>query len=170
MGWVFARLNRSGAPDVMGSVLHFRITLGGTIRQRGVAAFAISVISKLTWALVLIVALRVCGVPASVLPASEIIAVFSIVFIITILPIAPGGAGVPELLYISMFTTLTGGQDSAEISAGVMLYRVFQWFLPIPLAWLLLGISRRGRSLLPTAAEFRGRSEEPGPATARANA
>jgi hypothetical protein len=51
-----------------------------------------------------------------------------------------------------------------------MLYRVFQWFLPIPLAWLLLGISRRGKSLLPTASEFRGRGEEPVPAAARANA
>ena len=80
----------------MGSVLHFRDTLGGTIRHRGALAFLISVISKLAWAAVLIAALRVCGVPASVLPASEIIAVFSIVFIITILPISPGGAGVPS--------------------------------------------------------------------------
>jgi putative heme transporter len=170
VGWVFAKLNRSGTPDVMGSVLHFRDTLGGTIRARGAYAFLISVISKLAWAAVLIAALRVCGVPATVLPASEIIAVFSIVFIITILPISPGGAGVPELLYISMFGALTGGQDSAQISAGVMLYRVFQWFLPIPLAWLLLGISRRGKSLLPTASEFRGRGEEPVPTAARANA
>ena len=69
-----------------------------------------------------------------------------------------------------MFGALTGGQDSAEISAGVMLYRVFQWFLPIPLAWLLLGISRRGNRSCRRAAEFRGRSEEPAPAAARANA
>jgi hypothetical protein len=39
-----------------------------------------------------------------------------------------------------------------------MLYRVFQWFLPIPLAWLLLWTSRRGKPLLPTTAELRGRS------------
>jgi uncharacterized membrane protein YbhN (UPF0104 family) len=145
----------------MGSVLHFRETLGDTVRQRGLLAFVLSMVSKLAWALVLLTALRVCGVPASVLPASEIVAVFSIVFIITILPISPGGAGVPELLYISMFGTLTGGQDAAAISAGVMLYRVFQWFLPIPLAWILLGVVRRGKSLLPGAAEFRGGSAEP---------
>jgi hypothetical protein len=59
-----------------------------------------------------------------------------------------------------MFTTLTGGQYSAEISAGVMLYRAYQWFLPIPLAWILLGRSRRGKPLLPTASEFKGGSPE----------
>ena len=161
VGSIFKRLGRKGTPDVMGSVLHFRETLGDTVRQRGLLAFFLSMISKLAWALVLLTALRQCGVPASALPASEIVAVFSIVFIITILPISPGGAGVPELLYISMFTTLTGGLYSAEISAGVMLYRVFQWFLPIPLAWILLGVARRGKSLLPGAAEFRGGSAEP---------
>lgn len=166
VGSIFRRLGRTGTPDVMGSVLHFRETLGETVRQRGPLAFALSMLSKLTWALVLVTALRVCGVPASVLPTSEIVAVFAAVFIITILPISPGGAGVPELLYISFFSTLTGGQDSAEISAGVMLYRVFQWFLPIPIAWILLGVARRGKSLLPTASEFRGGSTEATPTAA----
>jgi uncharacterized membrane protein YbhN (UPF0104 family) len=165
VGSIFKRLGRTGTPDVMGSVLHFRETLGDTVRQRGLLAFFLSMISKLAWALVLLTALRVCGVPASALAASEIVAVFSIVFIITILPISPGGAGVPELLYISFFTTLTGGQYSAEISAGVMLYRVFQWFLPIPLAWILLGVARRGKSLLPTTAEFQGRTAGAAPTT-----
>ena len=57
---------------------------------------------------------------------------------------------------------LTGGQYSAEISAGVMLYRVFQWFLPIPLAWILLGIAGAGSRSCPERLEFRGGSAEPG--------
>jgi uncharacterized membrane protein YbhN (UPF0104 family) len=166
VGSIFRRLGRTGTPDVMGSVLHFRETLGDTVRRRGLLAFGLSMLSKFAWAFVLVTALRACGVPASVLPASEIVAVFAAVFIITILPISPGGAGVPEILYISFFTTLTGGQDSAEISAGVMLYRVFQWFLPIPIAWVLLGIARRGKPLLPTASEFRGGSADATPAAA----
>jgi uncharacterized membrane protein YbhN (UPF0104 family) len=157
---IYRRLGRTGPPDVMGSVLRFRETLGDTVRQRGPGAFALSVLSKLLWSVVLITGLRVSGVSAEILPASEIIAVFSVVFIITILPISPGGAGVPELLYISMFTTLTGGQDTAQISAGVMLYRLFQWFLPIPLAWILLARSRRGKPILPTTSEFMGRDHE----------
>ena len=45
----------------------------------------------------------------------------------------------PELLYISFFTTYTGGADASAITAGVMLFRGFQWLYPIPLAWILLG-------------------------------
>jgi len=80
----------------------------------------------------------------------------ALVFVICVLPIAPGGAGVPELLYISFFTTYTGGADSSQISAAVMLFRGFQWPYPIPLSWILLSRSRRGKPLLPTRAEFQG--------------
>ena len=61
----------------------------------------------------------------------------------------------PELLYVSIYTTYTGGADSSAITAGVFLFRAFQWALPIPLAWILLWFSRRGKPLLPTRAEFR---------------
>ena len=90
------------------------------------------------------------------LPTAIIFAGVAAVFVITVLPISPGGAGVPDLLFISFYTTYTGGADSSGISAAVMLYRAFQWFLPIPISWILLGISRRGKSLLPTSAEFKG--------------
>jgi len=161
VGGLLKRIGRKETPDVVGSIVRFRVTLGDTVQRRGLAAFGVSLLSKLAWCLVLIAGLRVVGVPADVLPDAEIFAVFAAVFIITIIPLSPGGAGVPEVLYISFFTTITGGAYSAEISAGVMLYRVFQWFLPIPLAWLFLWLSRRGRPLLPTTAELRGRSEAP---------
>ena len=47
-----------------------------------------------------------------------------------------------------------------------MLFRAFQWALPIPFAWVLLGISRRGKSLLPTKAEFQGGDPAPVPTNA----
>ena len=70
------------------------------------------------------------------------------------IPIAPGGAGVPELLYIAGLTAIAPGYE-AEITAGVFLFRLYVWFLPIPIAWILLKIVRRGRSMLPTTAELR---------------
>ncbi len=75
--------------------------------------------------------------------------------VITIVPISPGGAGVPELLYISGLTTIAGDEWNAAITAGVFLFRAYQWFLPIPLAWILLKVARRGKSMLPTTAELR---------------
>ena len=74
----------------------------------------------------MIVSMRVVGVTQAELPASIIFAGVAAVFVITVLPISPGGAGVPDLLYISFYTTYTGGADSSAISAAVMLFRAFQ--------------------------------------------
>ena len=165
IGAVLRRLGRA-VPDVEGALVRFRVTLGDTVRARGLGAFLVAMVSKFAWVLLMIAAMRVVGVSERTLPAAVIMAGVAAVFVITVLPISPGGAGVPELLYISFFTTYTGGANSSAISAGVMLFRAFQWALPIPFAWVLLGISRRGKSLLPTKAEFRGGDPVPAPASA----
>jgi hypothetical protein len=51
--------------------------------------------------------------------------------------------------------TIAGTGYEAAVTAGVFLYRLYYWFLPIPLAWILLKIARRGRSMLPTTAELK---------------
>ena len=160
IGVVLRRLGRA-VPDVEGALVRFRITLGDTVRERGLVAFLVAMASKLGWFVLMLVSMRVVGITERELPASIILAGVAGVFVITVLPIAPGGAGVPEVLYISFFTAYTGGADSSVITAGVMLFRAFQWALPIPLAWILLGMSRRGKPLLPTKAEFQARDSGP---------
>ena len=105
--------------------------------------------------IVLTVALRMVGVPEDVLPFGEIFAVYALVLCITIIPLSPGGAGVTELLMISAFSALTGPEYEAAVAAGVLLYRIYFWFIPIPIAWILLKAVRRGKSMLPTTAELR---------------
>jgi putative heme transporter len=153
--WVLRRLGRSGAPDVAGAIHRFRDQLGQVIRRRGLAALVLATVSQVVWVVVLVAALRVCGVPESELSVGEVFGVYALVMVITILPIAPGGAGVPELLFISGFTALTGGQYQAEITAGVFLYRIYFWFVPIPLAWILMKLARRGKPILPGTAELK---------------
>jgi len=165
VGAVVKRIGRN-TPDIEGALVRFRVTLGDTIRQHGLASFVVAMVSKLAWALLMIAALRVLGVSEQVLPVSVIVAVVALVYVITVLPISPGGAGVPDLLYITFFTTYTGGADANAISAAVILFRAFQWFLPIPFSWGLLARSRRGKSLLPTPAEFRQADAATGTATA----
>ena len=82
--------------------------------------------SKIAWSVLMIVSMRVVGVSRD-LPDAVILAGVAVVFVITVLPISPGGAGVPELLYITIFTAYTGGADTSAITAGVMLFRAFQW-------------------------------------------
>jgi uncharacterized membrane protein YbhN (UPF0104 family) len=155
VSWVMARLGRKEAPDVDGAIHRFRDQLGLVIRKRGAASLGVSVLSQFAWVLVLTVALRMCGVPADVLSPGVIFGVYALVMVITIIPLSPGGAGVPELLFISAFTTIAGQEYNAAITAGVFLYRLYFWFLPIPMAWILLKAVRRGKSMLPGTAELK---------------
>ena len=157
---VSARLGRSGEPQVAGAIRAFRDQLGEVVQRRGLAAMGVGTLGQLTWCGVLIIALRVVGVPDAVLTPTEILAVFALTSVITIIPIAPGGAGIPELLYIGGLTAIAGPSYEALITAGVMLFRLFQWFLPIPIAWILLKVVRRGRPTLPTTAELRAYAVE----------
>jgi uncharacterized membrane protein YbhN (UPF0104 family) len=153
--WILRRLRRDEHPDVNGSIHRFRDSLGDVVHRRGLAGIGLTLVAQIPWAIAFVVALRFTGVPEDVLSAGEIIAVFALVAVITIIPIAPGGAGVPELLYIAGLSSLAGAEWEAAITAGVFLFRLYVWFLPIPLAWILLKIARRGRPMLPTAVELR---------------
>ena len=158
VSWTMRRLGRQGAPDVSASIHRFRDQLGVVIRRRGLAALGTSIVSQFAWVIVLIVALRMTGVPESVLSPGDIFAVYALVMVITIIPLSPGGAGVPELLFISGLTAIAGTEYQSTITAGVFLYRLYYWFLPIPLAWILLKVARRGRSMLPTTAELKAQA------------
>ncbi len=158
VSWTMRRLGRQGAPDVSASIHRFRDQLGVVIRRRGLAALGTSIVSQFAWVIVLIVALRMTGVPESVLSPGEVFAVYALVMVITIIPLSPGGAGVPELLFISGLTAIAGTEYQSTITAGVFLYRLYYWFLPIPLAWILLKVARRGRSMLPTTAELKAQA------------
>ena len=155
VSWAMRRLGREGAPDVSASIHRFRDQLGAVIRRRGLAALAVSIASQFAWVIVLIVGLRMTGVPDSALSPGEIFAVYALVMVVTIIPLSPGGAGVPELLFISGLTTIAGTEYQSAVTAGVFLYRLYYWFLPIPLAWILLKVARRGKSMLPTTGELK---------------
>jgi len=155
VSWVMRRLGRKGTPDVSAAIHRFRDQLGVVIRRRGLAALGTSIAAQFAWVIVLTVALRMTGVPESVLSPGDIFAVYALVMVITIIPLSPGGAGVPELLFISGFTAIAGTEYQAAITAGVFLYRLYYWFIPIPLAWILLKVARRGESMLPTTAELK---------------
>lgn len=153
--WVLRLLKRPGAPDVSGAIHKFRDQLGLVIRRRGFAALSIAVLAQFAWAAVLLVSLRICGVPADALSPSVIFGIYALVMCVTIIPLSPGGAGVSEILFISAFTTIAGTGYEAAITAGVFLYRMYFWFVPIPLAWILMKVARGGKPILPTTSELR---------------
>jgi uncharacterized membrane protein YbhN (UPF0104 family) len=155
VAWILARLGRSEHPDVLGSIHRFQQGLGKVVHRRGLAALAMTIVAQLPWCLAFVVALRLTGVPGDVLGPGDVVAVYALVGVITIIPIAPGGAGLPEILYIAGLSSIAGEQWESAITAGVFLFRLYAWFLPIPLAWILLKVVRRGQPMLPTATELR---------------
>ncbi len=155
VAWFLARLGRSERPDVLGTIHRFQQDLGSIVHRRGLAALAMTIVAQGPWCLAFVVALRLTGVPEDVLSPGDVIAVYALVGVITIIPISPGGAGLPEILYIAGLSSIAGEQWESAITAGVFLFRLYAWFLPIPLAWILLKVVRRGRPMLPTASELR---------------
>jgi uncharacterized membrane protein YbhN (UPF0104 family) len=165
--WFYRLFRRPHGPDIEHMVLNFRDQVGDVLRRRGVAALVVGVLGHVGWTILLIISLRITGVPAEAISPGEVFAIYGLVNVVTIIPIAPGGAGIPELLFIGTMTGIAGTQYTAEITAGVFLFRLYEWFLPIPLSWVMLKFARWGRPILPSTAELRAMAaSEPEPAKA----
>ena len=83
----------------------------------------------------LVMALRFVGIPSDVLPTMDIFIVWTIVLLIQAIPITPGGIGIVGIAYIFFFTRILGEEWSSIIAAGVAIFRLMQWALPIPIGW-----------------------------------
>jgi uncharacterized protein (TIRG00374 family) len=114
------------------------------LTQRGLAAFAAAVVGRLAWFVVLEVALWCVGVGPEELPPATVLAAMAVVGIVSLLPITPGAVGVAEVAYIGILSTVAGPGIAGPLTAAVSLFRIAQWFAPIPIGWVLLLVLRRG--------------------------
>ena len=141
---VARRMKRPEPEDLTGRLMGFREAAREMLLDRLVPTGLSQLLARSMGYILLLVSLRAVGVPSDVLPPDIVLAVYAAVMVITLLPIAPGGAGLPELLYISFFTQYV--DDPAwndTIAAGVMLFRGMSWFLPIPVGYLALFLQRQ---------------------------
>ena len=69
--WILRRLGRDGSPDVAGAIHRFRDQLGFVIRRRGLRSLAIAVVAQFAWMVVLLVSLRLVGVPENALSTAR---------------------------------------------------------------------------------------------------
>jgi uncharacterized protein (TIRG00374 family) len=141
---VARRMKRPEPDDLTDRLMGFRESAKDMILSRLAPITATQLLARSMGFVLLTVSLRAVGVPADVLPLDVILAVYAAVMTITLLPIAPGGAGLPELLYISFFTRYVGNDSWDDlIAAGVMLFRGMSWFLPIPVGYVALFLQRQ---------------------------
>jgi uncharacterized protein (TIRG00374 family) len=146
-GWVFARLSRRGPTGVSDAVMDLRVQLHDILNRDGLEAYGAAVLAKLAWFFVLMVSLRACGVGPDVISPATVLATMAVVSIVALVPITPGALGVSEVAYIALLTAAIDPAYTAQVAAAVLLYRVAQWLIPIPLGWALFIVMRRGHGL-----------------------
>jgi uncharacterized membrane protein YbhN (UPF0104 family) len=149
---VMRRINRPEPDNLTPRLMDFRESAKGLLFARWLPTILSQLLARTMGYVLLLASIRAVGVPADVLPPDIILAVYAAVMTITLLPIAPGGAGLPELLYITFFTSYVADPAWDDlIAAGVMLFRGMSWFVPIPVGYLALFVERRREKRRATA-------------------
>jgi putative heme transporter len=126
-------IRRPASFDVPGSLLGFRDQAGALIAARGWRITGATAASNLTLWLVLLACLRSVGLSQAQVPWQTSLAAFAFVRLLTVLPITPGGLGITELGLIATLAAGAGHRASAQVTAGVLLYRAVTYLPPIPL-------------------------------------
>jgi uncharacterized protein (TIRG00374 family) len=124
-------LRRRPREDVAGAVVRFRARSIELIRRRWPHLTLATLAGHLTVWLVLLVSLRAVGVTSAEVSAVESFAAWSLVRLLTAIPITPGGLGVVELGLTG--TLVSFGGHNADVVAAVLLYRALTFLPPIPL-------------------------------------
>ncbi len=116
----------------------FRAGAEDLLRHRWVALTAAALISHALLFVVLLASVQFVDGLDGDTSWAQVLAVFAITRLVTIVPITPGGLGVAELSYVAGLATV--GVDAAAAAGAVLVFRFLTWFLPIPVGavcWLL---------------------------------
>lgn len=96
--------------------------------------------------IILAISMRAVGLGTDAIPIGAVAVVYTVVRLLTIVNITPGGVGVVEALYTAAFLAVTEGADEAEIVAGVILFRGLTYAGPILLGAAALIVWRLKKS------------------------
>ena len=135
------------------TLVNFQSSAGQLMKRVWWKAALAALFAQFMQFLILLTALRGVGITSEILNTAEIFAAFSLVQIITAIPISPGGLGITEAAYIT-FLVAESDPDMAElVTAGTLIYRLFSWILIIPaggMVWLWWNRNQPTNSQTPT--------------------
>ncbi len=140
---IWALFRKAPPTGIVEGMLDLRERSRTILTQRGLRGFAAAVFARLAWFVVLGVALWCVGVGPDVLPPSAVLAAMAVAGVVSLVPITPGAVGVAEVAYIGILSSVAPGMTE-QLTAAVMLFRIAQWFVPIPVGWVLLLVMRWG--------------------------
>jgi putative heme transporter len=118
------------------------------IRRRWWAMILCVLVGTMTVFLVLIVALRVTGIGSGQVSLIEAFTAWSLVRLLTALPLTPGGIGITELGLVGTLTQFGG--EEAKVVAAVLLFRALTLLPPIIIGALVAFTWRHHERIGPT--------------------
>jgi uncharacterized protein (TIRG00374 family) len=127
-------IRRKQVGDLSDSFARFRRDAIDLLRRRWVPLTVATVVSHLSLFLVLLLALRHLGVSQQDVSWIEVLSAFSLIRLLTALPITPGGLGVVEF-GMSAALVAAGGNKPAVVAA-VLIWRLLTYVAPIPFGLL----------------------------------
>jgi hypothetical protein len=134
VGWLMGRLDREPPYGLAERVMGLR-QMGSTLMDTtGLLGLGLQIVIQAAWASLLTLAMAFVGIDFDVLAVSVIWASVALVYM---LPIGPGFI---EIAYVALFGLAVGFDDPMlDLAvAGVMIFRLFQWLIPIPIGYGLI--------------------------------
>jgi uncharacterized membrane protein YbhN (UPF0104 family) len=134
VGWLMGRLDREPPYGLAERVMGLR-QMGSTLMDTtGLLGLGLQIVIQAAWASLLTLAMAFVGIDFDVLAVSVIWASVALVYM---LPIGPGFI---EIAYVALFGLAIGFDDPmlGLAVAGVMIFRLFQWLIPIPIGYGLI--------------------------------
>ena len=144
VSWFRRRLRRPAPADWAAKFVAFRRGAANLLRRRWPAITVAALVSHLSLYLVLLVSLRHVGVTDDQVGWAQVLAVFALARLLTLVRFTPGGAGATEAVLIGGLAA--AGGDSARVAAAVLVFRVLTWLLPVPIGVLAYLGWRRGHA------------------------
>lgn len=129
----YFRLRHQPRADYEPMLVDFRTGLNGLLKDRWPALTGTMVVSQLATAALLGVSLRLQGIDASVIPASQVYVAFAAAALISLIVPVPGGIGVAEASLLAVLGWQQPDAIEAQILSAIIAYRVAVWLLPIPI-------------------------------------
>ena len=135
--WVFRKLERQEPDDLVERILAVRVEARDVLGRRWPQAFLAAFLAQLFVYSILLLSIRAVGISDDLLTWVDVLIAYAVTTIITAIPISPGGVGIAELSLVGVFALIAGEDIATLATAGVILYRLAVWLLPIPIGWII---------------------------------
>jgi putative heme transporter len=151
--WVSGLLRRPKTFEWGDAAVRWRRHMIDLLVSRWLALSSSTIVSHVTLFVVMLMALRFCGVSSDEVTWAQVLGVFAIGRLLTALPITPGGLGVVEVAYIGGIilagrghTTVPTEVFHAQAAAGVLVFRTLTYGIQIPLGAITYLVWRTKKS------------------------